>query len=66
MNKKKIELKSVANVLLPLILALLVLGFFVYKALNQSRAGVFWFLLFVGAYLAVCVYGLVTEGTWIG
>ena len=49
-----------------LILALIVLGFFVYKALNQSSAGVYWFLLLIGVFLAVCVYGLVTEGVWVG
>ena len=49
-----------------LVLALIVLGFFVYKALNQSSAGVFWLLLFIGVYLAVCVYGLITEGVWVG
>ena len=49
-----------------LIFALLVLGFFVYKALNQSSAGVYLLLLFIGVYLAVCVFGLVTEGVWVG
>ncbi len=49
-----------------LILALVVLGFFVYKALNQSSAEVYWFLLILGVVAAVYVFALFSEGVWLG
>lgn len=41
-----------------LILALIVFGFAVYKALHQSSAEIYWLYLIGGVFAAVWVFGL--------
>lgn len=41
-----------------LILALVVMGFFIFRALNQSSAEMYWVLLIIGVILAVGVFGI--------